>query len=78
MGVVTSTAATIYSSWRVGHGTSIALSKTPPAFQQAMLGMKPGGTRVLVAPPNLLGAKTGSAQYKAGPVVYVISLVSVS
>jgi len=78
MGVVTSTAETIYSSWRVGHGVSIAMNKTPPAWQKGMIGMKPGGTRIIIAPPNLLGAATNSPQYKAGPVVYVISLVSVS
>jgi peptidylprolyl isomerase len=78
MGVVTSTAETIYSSWRIGHGVSIAMNKTPPAWQKGMIGMKPGGTRIIIAPPNLLGATTDSPQYKAGPVVYVISLVSVS
>jgi FKBP-type peptidyl-prolyl cis-trans isomerase len=78
MGVVTSSGQTIYSSWRVGHGVSIPLAKTPQAWQQALVGMKVGGIRVLMAPPSLLGAAPGSAQAKAGPVVYVIRLQSIS
>jgi peptidylprolyl isomerase len=78
MGVVTSSGQTIYSSWRVGHGTTITLSKTPQAWQQGLVGQKVGGTRVLLAPPSLLGAKAGSNEARAGDVLYVISLVSVS
>lgn len=78
LGVLTSTAQTLYSSWRIGHGVTINMAKTPKAWQEGLVGMKAGGTWILIAPPSLLGAAPGSIQEKQGPVVYVISLVSVS
>ncbi len=64
----------IYSSWQAKHTTTIALSMTPPAWQQGLIGMKPGGTRVLIAPPNLVSAKPTAHEISIGAIVFVVHL----
>ena len=78
MSVVISTGQLLYSSWRLGHAIAIPLAKTPVAWQKALVGIKPGGTRIIIAPPDTLGDPPGSVGAKQGPVIFVVSVASVS
>ena len=68
----------LYSSWKKGQGLNIKVASAPYAWRVGLVGMKPGGARVIVAPPSSLGVAPNSKAAKAGPILYVVNVVSVS
>lgn len=66
------------SSWPTGQPATFALSGVIAGWQQGMLGMKPGGRRLLVIPGSLAYGPAGSPP-TIGPdetLVFVVDLVS--
>ena len=67
------------SSWRRGQPVDFPLNRVIPGFSRGIAGMKEGGRRVIVIPPDM-----GYGAAGAGPVgpnqtlVFVVDLVSVS
>ena len=73
-----STGKVVESSWTSGSPATFALSQVIPGWQQGMPGMKVGGRRLLVIPPDLGYGASG-----AGPIgpnetlIFVVDLVAV-
>jgi peptidylprolyl isomerase len=73
-----STGKVIESSWTSGSPATFALSQVIPGWQQGIPGMKAGGRRLLVIPPDL-----GYGSAGAGPIgpnetlIFVVDLISV-
>jgi peptidylprolyl isomerase len=68
------------SSWSSGQPATFPLSGVIPGWQQGMVGMKPGGRRLLVIPGSLAYGPEGSPPRigQDETLVFVVDLVSVS
>jgi len=78
IGVSCSTGQIFDSSWRGGQPATFGLNQVIPGWTQGLVGMKPGGSRQLVIPPDLgYGAQGQGA--KIGPnetLIFVVDLIS--
>lgn len=66
------------SSWPSGQPATFALNQVIEGWQQGMLGMKPGGRRLLIIPGSLAYGPNGSPP-AIGPdetLVFVVDLIS--
>jgi peptidylprolyl isomerase len=68
------------SSWSRGDApTSFPLDQVVPGFSQGIVGMQPGGRRVIVIPPELgYGAQTNGPVPGGSTLVFVVDLVGIS
>ena len=74
-----STGKLVESSWSSGQPATFSLSQVIPGWQQGMLGMKAGGRRLLIIPPDLGYGANGSGPIgKNETLVFVVDLVSVA
>lgn len=74
-----STGKLVESSWNSGQPATFSLSQVIPGWQQGMLGMKTGGRRLLIIPPDLGYGANGSGPIgKNETLVFVVDLVSVA
>ncbi len=74
-----SNGALVESSWNSGSPATYPLSNLIPGWQQGIPGMKVGGRRLLVVPPDLGYGEQGSGS--VGPnetLVFVMDIVSVA
>lgn len=76
-GVTWSTGQVFDSSWERGQPISFSLAQVIPGWQQGLVGMKPGGRRLLVIPPDLGYGAQGSppAIPPNSTLVFVVDLV---
>jgi peptidylprolyl isomerase len=75
-----STKAVVESSWDSGRSATFPLSGVIAGWQQGIPGMKEGGRRLLVIPPDLGYGATGAGA-SIGPnetLVFVVDLIKVS
>ena len=75
-----STGNLVESSWDSGQTATFPLSGVIAGWQQGIPGMKEGGRRLLVIPPDL-GYGAGGAGSSIGPnetLIFVVDLVKVS
>ena len=82
VGVAWSTGKQFDASWNDGSGQPVtfALSGVIPGWTAGMVGMKPGGRRELIIPPNLAyGAnpQAGSGIAANETLIFIIDLVSI-
>lgn len=78
IGVSCSTGKIFDSSWSKGQPFSTPLSQVIPGWTQGLTGMKPGGERLLVIPPDLGYGSSGQGA-KIAPdetLVFVVDLIS--
>ena len=69
----------VETSWSSGQPATFALAQVIPGWQQGMLGMKTGGRRLLIIPPDLGYGPNGSGPIgKNETLVFVVDLVSIS
>jgi peptidylprolyl isomerase len=82
VGVAMSTGDVFDSSWQRGRAVvfPIGEGRLIPGWDQGVLGMREGGRRVLVIPPDLAYGEQGSASGAVGPdetLVFVIDVIEV-
>jgi FKBP-type peptidyl-prolyl cis-trans isomerase len=82
VGVHYSTGKEFDSSWRTGHTFPFVLGgeEVVPGWDQGVVGMRVGGRRELVIPPDLAYGAEGDQSHTIGPnetLVLVVDLVSV-
>ena len=78
VGVEFDTGEEFDSSWNRGQSAKFPLPNLIPAWQQGIPGMKVGGRRQLVCPPELAYGPAGSGHRLSGKtLVFVIDLLDV-
>jgi peptidylprolyl isomerase len=74
-----STGKVVESSWNSGQPATFSLAQVIPGWQQGIPGMKEGGRRVLVIPPDLgYGASGGGPIGPNETLVFVVDLIKVA
>ena len=69
----------VESSWTSGSPATFALTQVIPGWQEGMLGMKVGGRRLLIIPPDKgYGANGAGPIGKNETLVFVVDLVSLA
>ncbi|MCA1830401.1 MAG: FKBP-type peptidyl-prolyl cis-trans isomerase [Actinobacteria bacterium] len=78
VGVAWSTKEVFDSSWDRGEPTEFSLARVVPGWQQGIPGMKVGGRRLLIIPPDLGYGAAGNPPIKGNEtLVFVVDLVKV-
>ncbi len=76
VGALWTTGEEFDSSWKRGQAVDFPLSGVIPGFQQGIVGMKIGGRREIVIPPNLgYGASAQGPIPGGSTLVFVVDLV---
>ena len=78
IGVSFDTHKVFNNSYPTGQTVNFPLNQVIPGWQQGIPGMKVGGVRALVIPPNLAYGSNPPPGAPAGPLVFVIELQGVS
>ncbi|HEX6888043.1 MAG TPA: FKBP-type peptidyl-prolyl cis-trans isomerase [Candidatus Nanopelagicales bacterium] len=79
VGVGQSTGQVFDSSWERGQPATFPLDNVIPGWQQGMVGMQPGGRRLLVIPGDLAYGANGTPDGAIKPdetLVFVVDLIS--
>lgn len=78
VGVMAKDCSTFDSTWSKGQPATFTIAQLIKGWQEGLVGMKPGGRRMLIIPPDLAyGEKPSQAGAPSGTLGFVVDLISI-